>query len=92
MAYAKASRFTSDVSRLSLPEIGLQVFYIFVKRNDSGRGNPARSLRIIVFELFDNFNIAGFFELINLHTEVTRRGIGFFFYKSELRLLYTYKE
>lgn len=68
-------------------EIGLNSSYIAFKGFLSGAGDPAEGLRVVVPELFYDLDVAGFFQLVDLHTEVTCRSICSFFQQGKFRFL-----
>jgi hypothetical protein len=70
----------------------LQVFHIQLKGVDALFGDLANRLRIVVLELFDHFQIPGFFQLLNLHAEVARCSAGLFPDKGKFRFFYADEE
>jgi len=62
-------------------QVAVQVLYILFKRLYPKRSDSANGLRIILFELLDNINVARLFEFINLNAQISRCGIGFSFKK-----------
>ena len=77
------------ISRQFYVQVIAKGLYIILKGPDPGRSYFANGLGIIVLELFDHIDISGLFKFIDLNTQVSRRGIGFFLKKNEFGLLHT---
>jgi hypothetical protein len=60
-----------------LCKVNLQVLYIFFESVNPGCSDLTNCLRVIVFELFYDVDIAGFFQLLDLYTQVAGRSICF---------------
>jgi len=81
----------AGLSRFARLKVGLDGGYIAFKGLLASSSDLAEGLRVVITKLLDDFNIPGFFQLIDLHTEVSRRGICPFFQQGKFRFLFAHQ-